>query len=87
MGWVAREGFEWAIETLDGWMAELKRRASALGSAELLSYLDTREGMLRDWQAQVSPGLAAAGKLLNILAAAKGGRAAPDPPSPELGED
>ena len=56
-GWVAREGFGWAIETAQGWMVALKALTRELHSPELLTYLETREAMLRKQTAEVSAGL------------------------------
>lgn len=56
-GWVAREGFAWAIETAQGWLLTLKELAQALHSPDLLAYLETREAMLRQQVVEVSAGL------------------------------
>lgn len=41
--WMGREGFAWAGSQLARWMAEMKLKAAALNSPELLRYLDLRE--------------------------------------------
>jgi hypothetical protein len=68
--WVARDGFGWAMQTLEEWMAELKEQARALGSLDLLAYLEMREQILTDKQEELAPGLDAANRLFDILAGA-----------------
>jgi hypothetical protein len=70
VAWLAREGFAWAIVTLDGWMAQLKVQASALGSPDLLAYLDLRDQMLADTASEFSPVLDALGRLFDAVAEA-----------------
>jgi hypothetical protein len=65
-GWVAREGFAWAIEKSQGWMSALRARAAQLRSPELLTYLAGRETMLQKQVEEVSAGLDAIGKLAVI---------------------
>lgn len=65
-GWVAREGFEWGIEKLEGWMSTLKTVAHQLESPDLLAYLNTRQQMLRQQQAQVSDGLKSLAKIVAV---------------------
>ncbi len=55
-GWVMREGFDWGLGVLRGWLAELQARAEDLGSPALAAYLDAREAMLLERQQQVSAG-------------------------------
>ena len=64
-GWVIREGFEWGIELLQTWMAELKALAHTLDSSALTAYLATREAMLLERKELVSAGLPS---LLNLAA-------------------
>ena len=56
-GWVAREGFTWAIEKSQGWMTDMKRLAIQLQSTELAVYLDSREARLMQQKADVTKGL------------------------------
>ncbi len=63
-GWVAREGFEWAIEKLQGWMSALRRSGSALNSPALIAYLDTRQRMILKQQQEVAQGLQALAKII-----------------------
>ena len=55
--WVAEEGFDWGIEMLQGWMSEMKVMAKQLQSQELNDYLETRDSMLVEQQAEVRKGL------------------------------
>lgn len=71
IAWVAREGFEWAMCTLDEWMAELKDRAQTIGSRDLLAYLQTRDQMLRDRATRLRDGLCETARLFEILARAR----------------
>lgn len=64
VGWVAREGFTWAIETSQAWMSTLKTLAGELGSPDLLTYLETRETMLHQQQEEVAAGLQNLARLL-----------------------
>jgi len=40
--WVIREGFEWAIETLQAWMSELRTLANGLENPAIVQHLDGR---------------------------------------------
>ncbi len=57
IGWIAEEGFEWAIAKLQEWMSSLKTQAKTLNSPDLLNYLDTRQSMLLKQKADVVKGL------------------------------
>ncbi len=46
IGWVARQGLDWAVNRLDSWMIELRQIAAELNSPGLQQYLDTRQAML-----------------------------------------
>jgi hypothetical protein len=65
-GWVAREGFAWAMETAQGWMSVLKILTEDLHSPELLAYLKIRETMLHKQAAEVSAGLKTLGKIAAV---------------------
>ena len=67
IGWVAREGFGWAVRMLDGWMGELKEKARALNSLDMDRYLATRDAMLREKQHELAPGLQSAERLFDVL--------------------
>lgn len=41
--WVAREGFAWAINLENQWMAEMQSIARQIGNSDLLTYLATRD--------------------------------------------
>jgi hypothetical protein len=56
-GWIAREGFAWAIDQAEGWMSALRTLSAELGSPDLTAYLETRETMLRQQQEEVTIGL------------------------------
>jgi hypothetical protein len=55
--WVAREGFDWGIDKLNGWMAELNTLARQLNSPALQAYLATRQTMLLNQQQKATSGL------------------------------
>jgi hypothetical protein len=61
--WFAREGFDWAVALLSGWMDEMKARAARLNSPELERYLRRRE---KDLAGQLS-GIPAALKALAAI--------------------
>lgn len=63
-GWIAREGFAWAIAKAEGWMSELQTLAAELGSPELIVYLETRQKMLRQQQEEVTVGLQSLARLV-----------------------
>ena len=46
--WVIREGFDWGLATVDGWLSELVGRSRDLGSSELRRYLVKRRTLLRE---------------------------------------
>lgn len=51
-GWVMREGLEWGMGELDGWMEELLSAAAVLDSPALLAYLEgRRETVESEWRA------------------------------------
>ena len=55
--WIAREGFDWGMGVLSGWLPELRRLAQPLRSAGLNRYLDLREEMLEEDSAKLGAGL------------------------------
>ena len=63
-GWVAREGFGWAIGKSYGWMSALKVLADDLHSPELIAYLETRETMLHRQTQEVTAGLETISKIV-----------------------
>lgn len=65
--WVIREGFDWGIGVLDGWMTELKTLAGDLVSPGLVNYLEEREAMMRQRKEEVARGLESATRLLALL--------------------
>jgi hypothetical protein len=79
IAWVAREGFAWAMETLDTWMGELETKADALRSPDLLGYLRLREEMMLARQQNLAAGLESAARLFGLLRGASA--AAPRPRS------
>ena len=88
IGWVAREGFDWAMCALEEWMAALKNQARALGSPDLMEYLGLRERMLNDRRAALGPGLSAASRLFDLLSNAKRrGEKSPSPTLPGSGRE
>ena len=67
IGWVARERFGWAMQTLDDWMEELKGKARVIESPDLGDYLTMRESMLRERAHELAPGLQSATGLFGLL--------------------
>lgn len=65
--WFYRQGFNWAIQQLDGWMNELRVIGARLGSPELLSYLDSRHVSLHDQAARVRSGLEALAEIGRVV--------------------
>jgi hypothetical protein len=65
--WVIREGFAWGCDLLHTWMAELVEMAQRLPSADLLAYLETREAMFSEREAQVQAGFQNMSRLLASL--------------------
>jgi hypothetical protein len=63
-GWIAREGFTWAIDQAEGWMSVLRTLAAELGSPDLAAYLETRETMLRQRHDEVMAGLQSLARLM-----------------------
>ncbi len=56
-GWVARQGYTWALNKLEGWMSALQQATLELGSPDLVNYLETREAMLLRQQIELREGL------------------------------
>jgi hypothetical protein len=69
--WVLREGFAWAITTLEGWMAEIDSLAERLGSPELQRYLAQRSAQIRTKYEQSQAGLRSAAHLLELAGQAR----------------
>lgn len=65
--WFAGEGFDWAMDQLDGWMAELADLGERLGSPEVIDYLDKRHALLHDQAARVRSGLRALTELGRVV--------------------
>lgn len=65
-GWIAREGFAWAIEKSEGWMSTLKILAEELQCPDLHAYLETREALLRRQAKEVAAGLETIGKIAAV---------------------
>jgi hypothetical protein len=65
--WVVREGFDWGLDTLHGWLAEARALAEPLGSPDLVRYLDQREAMLRQQEADVAEGLGQLARLATVM--------------------
>ena len=64
--WVMREGFDWAVECIQSWMAEAKQVARELNSPDLVAYLDHRETLFLTRKNKVTAGLHNAAKLLAL---------------------
>ncbi len=64
--WVIEEGFEWGVETLLAWLANLQGRADRLNSPPLLAYLHQRGEMLRQQQQEAAAGRQHLARLLAL---------------------
>lgn len=65
--WVFRRGFDWGMETLLAWMADLRSMAQGLNSPDLVAYLDQREAMVRVQHEQAAADAKSARVLLDLL--------------------
>jgi hypothetical protein len=65
--WVVRKGFAWDSDTLGAWMAELKEMGGRLQSPDLWAYLEKREALFLDRQAEVTAGFENMARLLTAL--------------------
>jgi hypothetical protein len=65
--WVSREGFGWAVETLDQWMNQLEREAELLHAPDLSEFLATRRGLFRIQMADAADGLRGLDTLLHAF--------------------
>jgi len=65
--WVIREGFEWGMTVLDGWMAEMQRLVGELECPQLDDYLTERKIMLSNQEAGISQALEKSEKWLASL--------------------
>lgn len=75
--WVVREGLDWGIETLIGWMAEIIALAHDLNCPPLVTYLQARQATLVAQVAQMRAGLG----VLAALSQAALSQAAPAAPA------
>ena len=62
-GWMAREGFVWAIARLNRWMSDLQSWAPRLGCPQVEPYLRFRSSVLADQARQAESGLRAVRRL------------------------
>ena len=65
--WVIREGFAWGCTTLHAWMTTLKEMAQDLSSPGLLAYLEVREALFAEREAQVRAGFQNLARLLAVF--------------------
>ena len=65
--WVIREGYDWGLTALDGWMRDMKDRATALRSPDLVEYLTRRDALERRRHEDIRSGLRNLGKLLEAI--------------------
>ena len=65
--WLAREGFDWGIETLLQWMSELRACAENLECPQVLAYLRFREEYLERQAEEAREGLRFLARLLEVL--------------------
>lgn len=66
LGWVAREGFAWAMDLENQWMQEMSAIARQIGNSELLTYLDKRDRDLHQKALSALEGFQALEKLLAL---------------------
>jgi hypothetical protein len=66
VSWVAREGFDWAIETLAAWMLALTAQAKVVNSSACLAYLNLRQMMLLERVDEIKVGLQTLAKLAKL---------------------
>jgi len=65
--WVIREGFAWAMATLEALMYELRALANDLKNPAILEHLDTRAATLARKRDRVFEGLLSLAKLRDAL--------------------
>jgi len=65
--WVIREGFEWAMDTLQAWMSELRTLANGLENPAIMEHLDGRAAILGERRKNSSEGLRNLAKLRDAL--------------------
>ena len=65
--WVVKEGFAWGSQTLHTWMAELKEMAQHLQSPDLSAYLEERDRLFSEREAQGRAGLQNLTQFLTVL--------------------
>lgn len=65
LDWVIREGFQWGMGLMDGWMDELQETARDLESPELQSYLEMRSELHANHRAENTERLKQLNKLLS----------------------
>jgi hypothetical protein len=65
--WVAREGFQWGVATLEDWWRDLRAASLRLGSRDVEAFLDDRAAMFREIVAQLRPGFDALTRLADVL--------------------
>ncbi len=62
--WVFREGIDWAVETLCGWMQDIRTLAAGVAYPPLLDYLSAREALLLAQRREMDAGLRVMAKLM-----------------------
>jgi hypothetical protein len=65
--WVAREGFDWAINLLNTWLVELYSSAQTLNIGDVINYLKLREMLLLKQTSEIKLRLPTFVKLLEAL--------------------
>ncbi len=65
--WVVKEGFDWGCQLLGSWMAELHDLAERLESPPLTAYLQTRQAMFAQKEAEVKQGFQNIASLLAVF--------------------
>ena len=65
--WILREGFQWGLDVLDNWMADVQGLASQLDNKDLARYLTYRQASTRSSGQEVLAALQSASKISSLL--------------------
>ena len=65
--WVAREGFDWGIETLGVWTEQSRALGRELDCPDLLAYFDNREALLSEKKGRIMEGFRAVSQLYTLI--------------------
>ena len=54
-GWVVRDGFDWGVRTLEGWLDELESVAARIGSRDVQAHVEGRKRLMEERCARIRP--------------------------------